>query len=99
MILNKSYDISKVMWKYNLSKSTWYKLRKDYLKNEENIEKVINLCQDIFWINREEILELIKFVVPTTRPLTINKILSNLNIKFNTSANYKAIMKYFKKIV
>ena len=84
------------MFKYNLPKSTIYRLKRQYFNKNKDSSKILNLFEDIFGINKEELKGLIKFVTPIKIPLTIQKIQEHLNSKFNSKISYKAILKYLK---
>ena len=96
MSLSNNSNVTKVLLKFNLQKSTAYLLQKQFFKQNKDTMKNKNIFQDIFGISKDEIEEIIIFSNPPKKLLTIKRIQSHLKSKFGSNLNRWVIIKYLK---
>ena len=92
-ILNDGYEI---MRKYNIPKSTFYKMIKDYQANKNSLDGNTDIVSDNDIISIDIQFFIHKLIKPPTHQITINQIRSKIRETHGINIKKSNIVKFLK---
>ena len=96
MNLNKGVSVERLMFKYNVSKSTIYKIKNTMQNKKFKESSITNIYEDVFGLNIDAMNETFKAIIPPKPPLTIQGIRLKLKSDTNLNVSTNNISKYLR---